>query len=202
MSYMHSLVILSAAISIAGFSAYARDTFKGVSQLNKVSWGLWALAPLIGTFAALSSGADVWATSRIFLAGFLPLIIFIISFRNEKNYWKLGAYDYVCGAFSFAALVAWVIVGLPTYAIVLAASADAFASLPTIRKSWLYPETETKITYVASLVSVILIFPTVPIWNIENSAFLLQLFVQNIILVFAVYRKSLFKIGTLTSLIA
>ncbi len=192
MNFAHWLVLLSAAINIVGFSAYIRDTYRGKTKPNKVSWGLWALAPLIGTFAALSSDADIWATSRVFLAGFLPLIVFIVSFMNKKSFWKLTFFDFLCGIYSVLALIAWNVIGSPLYAILLSIAGDAFAALPTLRKSWNHPETETGITYVASLISVVLILPSIPVWNIENSGFLIQLLIQNIVLVIAVYRKHIF----------
>ncbi len=155
---------------------------------------MWALAPLIGTFAALSSDADIWAASRIFLAGFLPLIVFIVSFMNKASFWKLTFFDVACGICSLLALIAWGLIGLPIYAILLAIIGDAFAALPTIRKSWSHPETETGITYVTCLISLLFIVPSIPVWNIENSGFLIQLIIQNIILVIAVYRKRIFSL--------
>src|SRR3989344_7823141 len=101
------LVIVSIFISIAGASAYIRDTVRGTTKPNRISWSLWALAPLIGTAAALSAGADVWATTRVFLSGFLPLIVFIASFVNRQSYWKLTFFDMMCGVCSGIALVLW-----------------------------------------------------------------------------------------------
>ena len=191
MNYTHWLVILSVIISIGGSYAYIRDTLAGKTKPNRVSWSMWAIAPLIGTAAAISAGADFWATSRIFLAGFLPLLVFLASFLNKKGYWKLTLFDIACGSLSIIALIAWGIVKSPQLAILLVAIGDGFALLPTVRKAWKFPETETGITYMASLVSVILVIPSIPIWNIENSAFQIYLLAANTILLFAIYRKRL-----------
>ncbi len=72
MTYIHILVALSALISIWGALVYIRDTVRGNTKPNRISWGMWALAPLVSTGAAISAGAYFLATSRIFLAGFLP----------------------------------------------------------------------------------------------------------------------------------
>lgn len=190
-SFAHWLVLLSALVSIGGSAAYIRDTLAGKSKPNRVSWSMWALAPLIGTAAALSADADIWATVRIFLAGFLPLLVFLASFVNRQSYWKLSIFDFFCGACSVLAFIVWVSIGAPRLAILLAAIGDGFASLPTIRKAWHYPETETGITYIASFMAVVLIIPSIPQWNIENSAFQIYLFIANTLLLFAVYRKRL-----------
>jgi hypothetical protein len=152
---------------------------------------MWALAPLIGTAAALSVHADLWATIRIFLAGFLPLLVFLASFINPQSYWKLTRFDIMCGVCAVVALIIWGFVDSPRTAILLAAIGDGFAAIPTIRKAWAHPETETGPTYMASLVSVLLVIPSIPKWNIENSAFQVYLLTANAILLFAVYRKKL-----------
>lgn len=180
---------MSALISIGGAYAYIRDTLAGKTTPNRVTWSMWALAPLIGTVAAYSAQADFWATVRIFLAGFLPLLVFLASFVNNKSYWKLTLFDVICGLLSLLGLVFWGITSVPQSAILLAVIGDAFAALPTIKKAWLFPKTETGITYIASLISVLLVIPSIPVWNIENSAFQVYLLISNILLLIAVYRK-------------
>jgi hypothetical protein len=191
LDFVHWLVVLSAVISVAGSYAYIKDTLAGKTKPNRVSWSMWAIAPLIGTGAALSSGADFWATVRIFLAGFIPLLVFFVSFANRQGYWKITKFDSICGVFSLAAFIAWLAGDSPRVAIFLAVLGDGFACLPTIVKAWKHPETETGVTYLASFVSVLLVIPSIPVWNIENSAFQVYLLIASTLLLVAVYRKKL-----------
>ena len=190
---MHWLVVISIGIGLAGAAAYIRDIRKGTTKPNLVTWFLWAIAPLIGTGAAISAHADIWGTARIFLAGFIPLIVICFAFANKRSYWKLGRFDYLCGTFSLLALIIWLSVGLPKIAIVFAALADGFAAIQTIRKAWRHPETETGITHVSSLLGVLLVLPSIPNWQVENWAFQAYLVVCNSLLVIAVYRNRIFK---------
>lgn len=192
MSFAHWLVILSAVISISGSSAYIFDTLKGKTKPNRVSWFMWAAAPLIATGAALYASADIWVTVRTFLAGFMPLIILVCSFVNKQSYWKLTKFDLVCGACSLLALVVWFFANSPVMAILLLAIGDGLAALPTISKAWKYPETETGFTFLMGLLATVIIFPSIPIWNIQNSAFQIYLLVVNIFIVFSIYGKKLF----------
>lgn len=189
--FIHWLVILSVAVSLIGGTAYIRDTLYGKSKPNRVTWFMWAIAPLIGTAAAVSAHADIWVTSRIFLAGFIPLLVFAVSFVNSKGYWKLNKFDFLCGICSVLALIIWGVIDSPRSAILFAAIGDGFAALPTVIKSWKYPETETGLNYITSFVSVLLIIPSIQVWNIENSAFQIYLLIVNTLLIFAVYRKRL-----------
>jgi len=190
-AFVHWLVLLSACISIGGATAYIRDTLKGTTKPNRVSYFLWACAPILGGGAAISAGADVWATVRVFISGLIPLIVLLASFVNKQSYWKLTLFDYFCGAFAVFALGLWWLADSPVLAILFLAIADGFAALPTIIKAWKYPETETKIMYVAGLVAVLLVLPSIPVWNIENSAFQIYLLLANIALIVAVYRKQI-----------
>lgn len=196
MNFSYALVVASVLIVIAGAGAYIRDTLSGKTKPNRVSWAMWALAPLIGTAAALASHADAWATARIFFAGFLPLLIFAASFINPKSYWKLTGFDLLCGLCAVLALLVWGVADSPRMAILFAALADGFAGVPTLVKAWRSPETETGSTYFASLLSTVLIIPSIPIWNIENSAFQVYLLVENSVLLLVIYRVHIMRVLT------
>ena len=192
-SLVHWLVIISAVLSLSGAFAYIRDIFRGKTKPNLVSWGLWALAPLIATGAALSADADGWATVRIFMSGFTPLIITIAALMAPQSYWKLSRFDYACGALSLIALGFWLLAGQPVLAILLAAAADLLALLPTAIKAWKYPETETLYTWFIGLFTASIVLPAIPVWNIENSAFQIYLLIANVTIFALVLRGRLLK---------
>lgn len=196
-SFAHWLVIISAGLSLTGALVYIRDMFRGKSKPNLVTWGLWAFAPLIATIAALSADADGWATVRIFISGFGPLLVFISAFIVPKSYWRLSRFDYICGVFSIIAILVWLVAKQPLLAILLLAVADLFATLPTIIKAWKYPETETLYTYFIGLFTASIIIPAIPVWNIENSAFQIYLLLANVALFIAVSRKYFLKRKTI-----
>lgn len=188
LSLAHWLVVLSAVLSLSGSFAYIRDMFRGRSKPNLVTWGLWSFAPLIATGAALSAHADGWATVRIFMTGFGPLLVFLFAFVVPQSYWKLSRFDYACGVLSIIALIVWLGANSPLLAILLLAATDLLATLPTVIKAWKYPETETLYTYCTGLFTASIILPAIPVWNIENAAFQLYVLISNIILFVIVLR--------------
>lgn len=191
-SLAHWLVLLSIAISLSGAFAYIRDMVRGKTKPNLVTWGLWGFVPMIATGAALSVGADKWSTARIFIAGFGPLLIFVTAFLVRQGYWKLSEFDYVCGFLSLISLGAWIIADSPSLAILLAAITDLLATLPTIRKAWKFPETETVYTYFVGIFTAAIIIPAIPVWNIENAAFQIYLLISNVAL-FIIVMRGYFK---------
>lgn len=188
-TFVHWLVIIGVLLSLIGAFSYIRGTLQGKTKPNRVTWSMWALAPLIGTAIALSSHADPWATARIFLASFVPLLVLIASFANKNSYWKLSVFDILCGLWSLAALITWQVIDSPQIGILFAILADGFAALPTIIKAWKYPETENGVNFITSLISVLLVLPSIPVWNITNAGFQIYLMVADSILIFAIYRK-------------
>lgn len=190
---IHWLVLLSVAISLSGAIAYIRDMAKGKSKPNLVTWGLWGFAPLIATGAALAADADPWSTVRIFMSGFGPLLVFLAAFVVRQGFWKLGPFDFACGALSLVALGAWLLADSPVLAILLAAIADLLATLPTVLKAWKHPETETLYTYFVGLFTASIVIPAIPVWNIENAAFQIYLLTANVVLFAIVLRGHLKK---------
>lgn len=188
LTFEKQLVIVSVLMHLFGGFSYVKDTILGKTKPNRVTWIGIAAAPLIGAFAALSQGADTWATARIFLAGALPAIVVVASFVNKNSYWKTTKFDLMCGFLSFIALVVWLAASSPRLAIVLAVFGDGFAFLPTILKAWRYPETETRITYIASLIGVLLVIPSMPNWQIENCGFQIYLIVADLAILLGLYR--------------
>lgn len=195
-SLAHWLVVLSAILGLSGALAYIRDIVRGKSKPNLVTWGLWAFASLIATGAALSAHADPWATVRIFMAGFGPLLIFLVGVFVPQSYWKLSKFDYACGGSSLVALFMWLGADSPRASILLAAISDVFATLPTIVKAWKYPETETVYNYFIGLFSASIVIPAIPIWNIENAAFQMYLLIANAALFIAVSHGYFFRMYT------
>ncbi len=181
-------VILGSFVNLLGTSYYIRNTIRGVTKPNRVTWLMWSIAPVIGTAAALASGVT-WATLPVFMAGLMPFLVFIASFINPNSYWKLGTFDYGCGILSAFALILWYLTSEPAVAIVFSIASDCAAGIPTLIKCWKQPETETASGFTASGINNLMSFFVITNWNFANIAFPLYLVIFNTILAFPVVRK-------------
>ena len=189
MTFPQFLVVVSVLLMVWGAYDYLRDTLSGKTKPNRVSWSLWALAPLISLGAAFDANADVWASIRVLVGGVVPAVIFLASFINKNSYWRLGRFDWFCGGLSLAALVFWQLADSPLVAVLLATTANTLATVPTFVKAWNYPETESRLIFITSFTSAILIIPAIPVWTIANSAFQIGLMLTTGALLVAIYRK-------------
>lgn len=186
------IVFIGGAINLAGSATYFRDTLRGDTKPNRVTWLMWTVAPFIATVAAVSAGAT-FAAVPIFMSGFIPLLILIASFVNRKAYWKLEKFDYICGACSVLALILWGVTKDPLIAIIFALLSDAFAAVPTLIKAWKYPETETAMAYLAGLINALTFFFAIKTWSITEYLFPIYLIMINIFLFVSVMGKRIFK---------
>ena len=135
-------VYLAVALSALGATGYIRDTLRGLTAPNRVTWGLWGLEGLLafGVESQQNVGLARWMTLAL---GAVPVLVVAASFRDRNAVWRLGAFDLVCGVISVAGVVFWALVHEATIALVAFIAADQVAALPTFRKSWLAPESET-----------------------------------------------------------
>lgn len=186
------LVFVGAAINIIGSMPYIRNTLRGTTKPNRVSWTLWAIVPFIGVAAALAHGVS-WAVLPVFFAGFVPLLVVIASFFSHSGTWKITQFDVICAIFSVLAIIGWIISKNPLVAIALSMTADFFAGIPTLKKSWQHPESETSSPYIAGGLSCTTAFFAVDAWNFASIGFPIYLILMNTAIILALYRHRIFK---------
>jgi hypothetical protein len=168
-------VIVGAVLNLIGSSGYAIDTVKGTTKPNRVTWFLWAVAPLIAFSAEIKSGVGL-RSLMTFMVGFGPLLVFIASFINRKAYWKISRLDIACGVLSVLALVLWKITGTGDVAIALSIAADLLAGVPTIIKSYKEPQSESYLVFLFGATSAAITLLTIDQWTFANAGFPIYIF--------------------------
>jgi len=173
--------VVGAIIGSIGGLYYLYDTVIGKAQPNRVTWFLWGLFPMIIFVAQRAQGVEglSWAS---FAAGFMPFLILLASFLNEKAYWKTEPKDYALMAAAVFAFVLWALTDNPNLAILFALVADFLAGLPTLLKAYRFPQTESWIAYAISTVGFGVAILAIPSFTFENYAFITYLFLLNLFL--------------------
>jgi len=147
-----ALVIIGAIASLIAIGGYIKDTLKGNTKPNRITWLMWAIAPMIA-FAASASKEITWSLLPGFISGFGPFLVFIASFLNPKSYWELKSFDYICGLLSLLALILWAITKDINVAILFSILSDGLAAFPTLLKARLDPQSETASPFVVGMFS-------------------------------------------------
>lgn len=183
-----NIIYLGVAINLIGQIYYLISISKGKTRPNIVSWFIWMLAPFIGVFFQLKAGAGL-SVLPVFMAGFGPFLVIVFSLVKKNAFWKINTFDIVCGIFSLLALILYVITRNLDISIFFAITSDGLAAIPTIVKSWKFPETENSLIYLGGLFSNILGLFIIKTWIFSIYSFGIYFILINSIIVFAIWRK-------------
>ncbi len=179
------LVLIGALVNIIGMFPYIHGIILEKNRPNKISWLMWTISPMIATAAALSKGAGL-IVLPVFITGLVSFPVLAFSFMNPKSHWELKWFDYLCGSFSVVALLLWIITKNPGLAVLFAIAGDFTAAIPTLIKSWKYPETESVNIYAASLFNSLTGFFAIQTYSFSEAGFLIYLNIINTLLILAI----------------
>lgn len=163
-------VYLTLVLNLVGSAHYIVMILRGQVRPNRASWLLWAIAPAVVLAAELDQGVGL-RTLMTFGIALGPALVLAASYLRRGAYWRLGVFDWVCGALSGLAVLLWALTDSPNTAIVLSMAADALAAVPTIRKSISHPETEHPFFFVLVSAGGALTLLTLQRWSFADWAF-------------------------------
>jgi hypothetical protein len=149
------IIFIGVGINLLCSLWYIRSIFQEKTRPNLISWFIWMLAPLIGTFLSLKAGAGL-AAFGIFMAGFGPFLVIVFSIFKKNSFWKIKIFDIICGIFSILALLLYFKTKNISLAIIFVILADLLAYLPTYIKTWQKPESENFSAYFGGIITNIL----------------------------------------------
>lgn len=142
--------LLSGLIFVLADIPYIKDTLSGETKPHRTSWFLYFVFNAISIANQTASGAtnSLWYP----IAGAITtLLVFVLSIkRGVGGYQRL---DIICLIGALAGVGLWIYFDNPTLSIIANLVATSFAVTPTIKKAYLKPRTETKITYALGAVS-------------------------------------------------
>lgn len=135
---------IAVVLTFLAYIPYYRDILKGKTHPHVYSWSLWALLTILIVALQIKGGAgpSTWITAA---AGSLCVGVVILSFKKGKK--DITKSDKVTAILSLIAIVFWLIIKQPVVSIFLVVAADVLAFIPTVRKSWHHPHTETLSLY-------------------------------------------------------
>lgn len=181
-------VYMTLVLNLVGSAHYIAMILKGQVRPNRASWLLWAIAPAVVFAAELDQGVGL-RTVMTFGIALGPALVVIASYATPAAYWRLGAFDWACGALSGLALVLWAVTDSADLAIVLSIAADALAAIPTIRKSVTHPETEHPFFFLLVSLGGALTILTLQRWTFADWAFPVYIFVFPGLLALLIWRQ-------------
>ncbi|MDD2822862.1 MAG: hypothetical protein PHQ59_02150 [Candidatus Daviesbacteria bacterium] len=136
--------LIAIFLTFFGYVPYIRDTLKQKTSPHVYTWFIWGLVAAITFGLQVSAGAGTgsWVTLGIVLS---CSTIFILGLRNGKK--DITKIDTTFFILSLIALFLWLVIKQPVLSIILVSIVAVLGYIPTIRKSWNKPYSETLFSY-------------------------------------------------------
>ncbi len=177
MDWHAALALLTGIITAVAVVPYVRDMLHGTTRPNLVTWGLWLLIQSIFISAQFSSGASWSVVLPLVEMGTVGAVFFLG--LVGYGYKKYGWLDAVCLVIAVAAIVLWQMTDEPMVALVLSVFADFVAVLPTFKKAYFDPKSETPLAYLLVVIASVLAAASTTIFDVANLLWPLYIFALN-----------------------
>ncbi len=136
---------IAVLLTFVGYVPYVRDTIRGKTKPHIYSWLLWGFVTISAWGLQISdkAGPGSWVTLAAALVCF---VIFFFGLRQGQK--DITKSDTIFFALALVALITWLFARQPVLSVVLLSLTDILGFIPTLRKSWNKPYTETLFSYV------------------------------------------------------
>jgi hypothetical protein len=171
-----TIAVIAALLAIVGNVPYVRDIIRKRVQPHPYTWLVWTLVSCIVFFGQVARGAGIGALPTAASEIFTVIIFFFSLQYGFKNIRKIDTFFL---AIALLGLIPWLLTNDPTVSVIIAVSIDFVAFIPTIRKTWIRPETETPILYGTNVLRHILMLFSLQAYNIATALHSVAMIVTN-----------------------
>ncbi|MEI6352714.1 MAG: hypothetical protein WCO35_02135 [Candidatus Nomurabacteria bacterium] len=185
-NYQILFTVLSSIIGIYCFVPYIKDIFKGKTKPHLYTWFIWTILQTVGVLAMLNAGAKFGVIS-LALGSVLCLFVFILSFFYGTN--NIKTFDKICLVGALIAVFIYFILNDSFWSVIAVTVTDFIGFLPTIRKSYEEPESETLSNYFFSSLSSFLGLGALSYFSFTTSFYLISLVITNGVCAAVIYYR-------------
>lgn len=171
-----TVAIIAAIIAIIGNVPYLVDVVKKRVQPHPYTWLVWVIVSGVTFFGALAKGAGVGVIPTA-AAEIFTVIIFLFSLQyGFKQIVRSDTYFLVI---ALLGLVPWALTKDPTISVIIVVSIDVVAFIPTLRKTYRHPETETPVLFGMNVVRHILTLFSLQAYNVATMLHSVAMIITN-----------------------
>lgn len=158
----------AAVLAFVGLVPYVRSILKGETKPNRASWFIWLVvnASLVASYHSSGATTTIWLNIAYVIT---TTTIFLLSLK-----YGVGGYsrlDIICLAGAAAGLILWWWTNNPVTALYLNVFVDALGFIPTIKKAYLIPDSENRLSWNISTFSNALNVAALTTWEFKIALF-------------------------------
>lgn len=141
--------ITAVLLIFVGYVPYFRDLLRGITHPHAYSWFLWSVLSVATFGLQLTDGAGIGAYVTL-AAGINAAVIFVLAVRiGERDITRSDTIFLLMGGVGIAL---WLLADQPLLSVLLLCVVELLAFVPTVRKTWNKPYSETMSSYVMNTV--------------------------------------------------
>lgn len=178
--------ILAGIIGILSFIPYVLDMLKGKTRPNKATWLIWAVLGIIIAVSYYLAGARETAWVPIGYA-FGIVVVALPALKYGEGGWT--NLDKACLVGAGAGLALWAVTNNPVLPLYLTIAIDAIGAVPTIKKAYLRPETESRDSWLMFLVANTLNLFAISEWTLVVASYPVYVLVLSAVMSALLVRK-------------
>jgi hypothetical protein len=177
--------ILSALVGFAGFIPYLRDIFAEETRPHLYTWLIWSITQGIATAAAWHGGG--WGTYNLLIGTVLCAVVALLSLRYGTRDVTRSDTALLIGA--LAAVGIWWKLEDPLIALLTATAIDMAGYLPTFRKTWRDPGSETPSAWLGFIVAITFSILALETYTWLTATYLVAIGLANVLVLILTLRK-------------
>lgn len=182
-----SIGMLAGIVGILGFVPYAFGIINRTTIPNKATWIVWAVLGAVIAASYYYAGAVESAWVPIAYS-FGIFVIAILSLKYGQEGWTV--LDKGCLAGAALGLAMWGLTGEPVSALYIATLVDAMGSLPTIKKTYEEPGSESKSAWALFTVAAVLNLFAIREWTLASASYPVYLVILDVVMLALIFRKT------------
>ena len=168
MSLQYVSGLLSSVFFTVAYFPYIISVVKGQTKPHPFSWFLWGMIGIITLYFYFRVGAQETLGLAV-LGAIFPFVVFVFSLK----YWKgsFSRFDYVVLGLSLFSIILYLLFHSAAVSLSVSILADMFAFMPTIRKTYIDPSSESLSSWGLFLISYILSIVAISKWTYGVAVF-------------------------------
>jgi hypothetical protein len=181
------LTIIATIIGVAAFFPYLRDTFSLKTKPHAYTWLIWAITQGTAVFGIWYGGGG-WGALNLTVGTLFVIAVFLFSLKyGTKNITKSDTAILIA---ALSAIVVWWQLDKPLISVIMVSVIDVIGYVPSFRKSYQEPWSETLISWILFSVSNIFAILALKEYNLLTVTYLAAITSVNIALfLFCFFRR-------------
>ncbi len=178
------LTVIATVIGVAAFFPYLRDTFSLKTKPHAYTWLIWAITQGTAVLGIWYGGGG-WGALNLTVGTLFVIAVFLFSLNyGTKNITKTDTAILIA---ALSAILVWWQLDQPLISVIMVSAIDVIGYIPSFRKSYQEPWSETLVSWMLFSVSNIFAILALKEYNLLTVTYLTAITSANIALFLVCY---------------